>query len=40
MSGGGLSWGGGLFMLLSWGAILTLLVICFSKLLNGGGKDL
>jgi hypothetical protein len=33
-SSGGLSWGGGLFMLISWGTILALLVICFSKILN------
>ncbi len=29
---GGLTWGGATFMILSWGAILTLLVFCFSRI--------
>jgi len=35
MSDLGLTWGGGLFMLLSWGTIIALLVLCFSRILNG-----
>jgi len=35
MTNGGLTWGGGLFMLSSWGVIVALLEFCFSKLLNG-----
>lgn len=34
MTGQGLTWGGAVFMLLSWGAILALLVFCFSRLLG------
>jgi hypothetical protein len=34
MSGGGLTWGGALFMLASWAAILALLVFCFTRLLG------
>jgi hypothetical protein len=32
--GHGLTWGGAVFMLASWGAILGLLVFCFSRLLG------
>lgn len=34
MTGHGLTWGGAIFMLLSWGSILGLLVYCFSKILG------
>ncbi len=39
MTDGGITWGGGLFMAFSWGAILVLLVFCFSRLLNGGNDQ-
>jgi len=30
----GLTWGGALFMFLSWGGILALLVFCFSRIVG------
>ncbi len=35
MTSQGLTWTGAVFMLLSWGGILSLLVFCFARLLNG-----
>lgn len=35
MNGQGLTWGGAIFMLLSWGAIISLLVFCFARIING-----
>lgn len=34
MSGNALNWAGAVFMFASWAGILSLLVFCFSRLLN------
>jgi hypothetical protein len=34
VTGTGLTWGGAIFMLASWGAILALLVFCFTRILT------